>query len=90
MTSLIGHNNPPADLPLVDPGKLMAFVERVERLADERDTLSDDISEVYKEVKGAGMDVKTVRKIIQLRRIERQKREMEAEMLAAYLEALGM
>lgn len=73
----------------VDAGHLRAFLERVERLEEEKRAISDDIKEVYAEAKGTGYDVKIMRKIISLRRMDRDKRREEEEILELYLAALG-
>lgn len=70
--------------------QLFSFVERVERLTEERDALSADIREVYEEAKGTGFDTKIMRKVIALRKLDKADfQEMEA-MLDLYLTALGM
>ncbi len=73
----------------VDAGHLRAFLERVERLEEEKRAITDDIKEVYAEAKGTGYDVKVMRKIISLRRMDRDKRREEEEILELYLAALG-
>jgi len=70
--------------------QLTAFVERIERLEEEKKGISDDIKEVYAEAKGNGFDVKVLRKVISLRKQDADERaEMEA-ILDLYLQALGM
>ncbi len=73
----------------VDAGHLRAFIERIERLEEEKRAIADDIKEVYAEAKGTGYDVKIMRKIISLRRQDRDKRKEEEEILELYLSALG-
>jgi uncharacterized protein (UPF0335 family) len=73
----------------VDAGHLRAFVERIERLEEEKSTIADDIKEVYAEAKGTGYDSKILRKIVSIRRMDRQKRLEEEEILDLYMEALG-
>jgi len=73
----------------VDAGHLRAFLERIERLEEEKRAISDDIKEVFAEAKGTGYDVKIMRKIISLRRMDRDKRREEEEILDLYLAALG-
>ena len=71
-------------------GQLKAFIERIERLEEERRTITEDISQVYSEAKGNGFDPKIVRKIVALRKQDaNERREME-EILETYLRALGM
>lgn len=69
---------------------LRDLVARIERLEEEKATLSGDIREVYQEAKSAGFDVKILRKVISLRKKEAAEREEEQSMLEVYLEALGM
>jgi uncharacterized protein (UPF0335 family) len=73
----------------VDAGHLRAFLERIERLEEEKRAITDDIKEVFAEAKGTGYDVKIMRKIISLRRMDREKRREEEEILELYLAALG-
>ena len=74
----------------VDTGHLRAFVERLEKLEEEKRAIADDIKEVYAEAKGTGFDVKALRKIISMRRQDKDKRREEEAMLELYLSALGM
>jgi len=68
--------------------RLRSFVERIERLEEEKSQLAADIKEVYLEAKVAGFDVKTIRQIVRLRKMDASDR-MEAEaLLAVYMEAL--
>jgi uncharacterized protein (UPF0335 family) len=73
----------------VDAGHLRAFLERIERLEEEKRAIAGDIKEVYAEAKGTGYDVKIMRKIVSLRRMDRDKRREEEEILEIYLAALG-
>ncbi|MFD2233177.1 DUF2312 domain-containing protein [Phaeospirillum tilakii] len=68
---------------------LRQFVDRIERLEEEKKALSDDIKDVYAQAKSQGFDIKILRKIISLRKKDRQEREEEEEILALYLAALG-
>ena len=71
-------------------GQLKAFIERIERLEEEKRTIADDITEVYSEAKGNGFDPKILRRIITLRRKDANERREEEEILETYLRALGM
>lgn len=71
-------------------GQLRSIVERIERLEEEKAALAADIKEVYAEAKGNGFDVKILRKIIRLRKIDRVEREEEEALLDVYMAALGM
>ena len=69
---------------------LKSFIDRIERLEEERSALTADIREVYAEAKGTGYDVKIMRKIVSLRRQDHNKRREEEEILDLYMSALGM
>ena len=73
----------------LDGGHLKAFIERIERLEEEKKALADDIKEVYAEAKGNGYDVKIMRKIVSIRKQDANKRREEEEILDLYLSALG-
>jgi uncharacterized protein (UPF0335 family) len=70
--------------------RLRSFIERIERLEEERRTLAGDIREVYAEAKGNGFDAKTMRQIIRLRRLDKDDRDEEETLLDIYKRALGM
>ena len=74
----------------VNSSHLRAFVERLEKLEEEKRAIADDIKEVYAEAKGTGFDTKALRKIISMRRQDKDKRREEEAMLELYLSALGM
>jgi uncharacterized protein (UPF0335 family) len=74
----------------VNAGHLRAFIERIERLEEERKALSADIKDVYGEAKANGFDVKIMRKIVSIRKQDRDKRIEEESILDIYLAALGM
>jgi len=74
----------------VTAGQLRAFIERVERLEEEKAALMTDIREVYAEAKGHGFDVKTMRQIVRLRKIDSADREEQEALLNLYKRALGM
>ena len=69
---------------------LRAFIERIERLEEEKKALSDDIREVYAEAKGTGFDAKTMRQIVRLRKLDTADRQEQEALLETYLSALGM
>ena len=75
---------------VVATGQLRSFIERIERLEEEKKTISDDIKEVYAELKGNGFDAKAVREIIRLRKKEDHERQEEEAMIQLYKNALGM
>jgi uncharacterized protein (UPF0335 family) len=69
---------------------LKAIVERVERLEEEKKAISDDIRDVYAESKASGFDVKALRAIVRLRKMDSSEREEQEKILATYMHALGM
>ena len=70
--------------------KLRAYIERVERLEEEKAAIASDIRDVFAEAKSEGFDVKAMRQVIKIRKMrEDERQEMEA-ILATYLHALGM
>jgi uncharacterized protein (UPF0335 family) len=69
--------------------RLRSFLDRVERLEEEKSTIAGDIREVFAEAKGEGYDTKTLRKIIRLRKMDKAKRDEEEALLELYLAALG-
>ena len=74
----------------IDASHLKAFLERIEKLEEEKRALADDIKDVYAEAKGTGYDVKIIRKIVSIRRQDHNKRREEEEILDLYLSALGI
>ena len=70
--------------------QLKAFVERVERLEEEKKTISDDIRDVYAEAKGNGFDVTALRTIVKLRKQDADERKEQEAILETYMHALGM
>ena len=70
--------------------QLKAFVERIEKLEEEKKTISDDIRDVYAESKANGFDVKALRAIVRLRKIEPTERQEQDAILETYMHALGM
>jgi uncharacterized protein (UPF0335 family) len=70
--------------------QLKAFVERIERLEEEKKALSDDIRDVYAEAKGNGYDVKALRQVVKLRKQDTDERAEQEAILETYLHALGM
>jgi uncharacterized protein (UPF0335 family) len=69
---------------------LKAFVERVERLEEEKKALADDIRDVYAEAKANGLDVKALRAIVRLRKQDADERREHEAILDTYMHALGM
>jgi uncharacterized protein (UPF0335 family) len=71
-------------------GQLKAIVERIERLAEEKDGIASDISDLFKEAKGNGYDVPALRALIKLRKEDANKRAERETILETYMTALGM
>ena len=69
--------------------QLKAFVERIERLEEEKKGIADEIKEVYAEAKGNGYDVKVLRKVVALRKRDLDERKEEEAILDLYLQAVG-
>jgi uncharacterized protein (UPF0335 family) len=70
--------------------QLKAIIERIERLEEEKKTISDDIRDVYAESKGNGFDVKALRAIVRLRKQDPNERAEQETILETYMNALGM
>lgn len=87
------------DTPEIDGGgnasgiaadRLRSFIERIERLAEEKQAIADDIKEVYSEAKSSGFETKIIRKVIALRKMDAQERAEQEQLLDVYLAAIGM
>jgi uncharacterized protein (UPF0335 family) len=70
--------------------QLKAFVERIERLEEEKKAISDDIRDVYAEAKGTGYDVKAMRAVVRLRKQDKDERVEYEAVLETYMHALGL
>jgi uncharacterized protein (UPF0335 family) len=70
--------------------QLKAIIERIERLEEEKKTISDDIRDVYAEAKGNGFDVKVLRTIVRMRKQDANERAEQETILETYMQALGM
>jgi uncharacterized protein (UPF0335 family) len=70
--------------------QLKAIIERVERLEEEKKTLSDDIRDVYAEAKGNGFDVAALKTIVRLRKMDANERAENETVVETYMQALGM
>lgn len=79
----VGHNS-------VTAGQVRSFVERVERLNEDKKEITEAIAEVFSEAKSMGYDVKILRKIIAERKLSADEREEEAALMDLYRTALGM
>lgn len=70
--------------------QLRAFVERIERMEEEKAAIAEDIKEIYAEAKGNGFDTKVLRTVIKIRKQDRDERMQQESILELYLTALGM
>lgn len=70
--------------------QLKAIIERIERLEEDKKATSDDIRDVYAEAKGTGFDIKALRTIVRMRKMDTDERREQQEVLDTYLQALGM
>ncbi|MGD9810433.1 MAG: DUF2312 domain-containing protein [Sphingobium sp.] len=70
--------------------QLRLFIERIERLEEEKKGIADDIKDVYAEAKATGYDVKTMRAIVRLRKLENHVRQEAEALLETYKAALGL
>ncbi len=70
--------------------QLKAIIERIERLEEEKKTISDDIRDVYAEAKGNGFEVKALRTIVRMRKQDVDERKEHETILETYMHALGM
>ena len=69
---------------------LTAFIERIEKLEEEKKAISDDIKDVFAEAKGNGYDVKALRAVLRIRKQDKDERLEQEAILETYLHALGM
>lgn len=71
-------------------GQLRALIERIERLAEEKQTIADDIKDVYAEAKGTGFDTKAIRELVKLRNQDAAERQEHEAIVELYKASLGM
>ncbi len=79
-----------ADTDSVAQDQLRAIIERIERMEEEKQAISDDIKEIYAEAKGNGFDVKVLRQIVRIRKQDHNERMEQEALLDLYMAALGM
>lgn len=84
-----GHNSGDDILNQAAQGQLRSIIERAERLEQEKAEVAEQIKEVFAEAKGNGYCVKTLRKVIRIRKMDRAKRIEEEAVLDLYLSAVG-
>ena len=78
------------DTHAVSRDQLRAFIERIERLEEEKKTIADDIKDIYSEAAATGFDAKIIRKVVSMRKQDTQERMEQEAVLDTYLLALGM
>ena len=83
-TESIGHNSG------VSGERLRSFIQRIERLEEDKAAISEDLKEVYAEAKGVGFDTKIVRLIMREKKMDIKKRRERDELLSLYKSAIGM
>ena len=74
----------------VSAEQLRLFIERIERLEEEKKGIADDVRDVYNEAKANGFDTKTMRAVVRLRRMEKHHRDEADALLETYRVALGL
>lgn len=79
-----------ADVQGVSGERLKQYIERVERLSEEKQGIAEDIADVYAEAKSAGFDAKIMKMIVRLRKMASEKRREEEDMLDIYKSAIGL
>jgi uncharacterized protein (UPF0335 family) len=79
-----------ADVAGVAGDRLKSFIERIERLEEEKRALAEDIKEVYAEAKGTGFDTKIMRQLIKLRKMDKDDLDEQETLLDVYKRAIGM
>ena len=84
----IGHNS--EAVTQFSKDQLRSIIERIERLEEEKKTISDDIKDVYAEAKGNGYDVKALRTIVRMRKQDPNDRAEQETILETYMHAMGM
>ncbi|MBP2274779.1 MAG: DUF2312 domain-containing protein [Sphingomonas sp.] len=75
---------------IIAADQLRLLIERIERLEEEKKGIADDIKDVYGEAKSTGFDVKTIRTIVRLRKMEKHHRDEAEALLETYKQALGL
>lgn len=75
---------------VVSTGQLRQYIEKVERLEEEKAELMDAIREVFAEAKGNGFDVKIMKQVLKMRKMKQEELMEQEELLTLYLQALGM
>lgn len=74
----------------ISSARLKSFIQRIEKLEEDKASVSEDLKEVYSEAKGTGFDTKIIKQIVRIRKIDVEKRREQDELLELYKAALGM
>lgn len=90
MSEGIGHNSGTQDTGGVSGQRLKAYLDRIERLEEEKAGLAEDVKDIYAEAKATGFDVKTMRTLVKLRKMDAEKRREQEELLALYKATIGL
>ncbi|MCS0497531.1 DUF2312 domain-containing protein [Ancylobacter mangrovi] len=87
----ISYDQPVSDAPAsFAKDQLKAFIERIERLEEEKKAIADDIKDVFAEAKGNGFDTKALREILKIRKQDADQRAEHEAIVDLYMQALGM
>jgi uncharacterized protein (UPF0335 family) len=90
MSNLNIRSDNMADAGGIAADRLKSFIERIERLEEEKKAIAGDVKEVYAEAKSSGFDTKIIRQIVRLRKMEAHDREEQEQLLDLYKQAIGM
>jgi len=86
----MSENSEAATVNGISKGQLRSFIERIERLEEEKAATATDIKEIYSEAKSNGYDPKIMRQVVKLRKLNRDERAEQDALVDTYLAALGM
>jgi uncharacterized protein (UPF0335 family) len=87
---LAGNRENMADTGGIAGERLRSFIERIERLEEEKAALASDIREVFSEAKSAGFDTKIMRQLLRLRKLDNAERQEQEALLDLYKQAIGL
>ncbi|MBR1945106.1 MAG: DUF2312 domain-containing protein [Alphaproteobacteria bacterium] len=74
----------------VDAARLLSYIERIEHIEEEKKALQNDIKEIFEEAKSANFDVKAIKQLLKIRKMDDQERQEEEFVLDVYKRALGL
>lgn len=86
----IANDTDVKDVENVSGQRLKSYLDRIDRLEEEKKGIADDIKDIYAEAKGVGFDVKAIRQLVKLRKMDQNKRHEEEEILELYKSAVGL